>query len=203
MDINEFKKNYLSSAQTLEHSELSAKLSMKFFKELLRFFPEIKVFNNPQDLTLLKYGAMLHDIGVMFEKNKKNPPKPHHKIGRDLILENKISGLDEAQNLVVANIVRYHRKSLPDENQHKCYKMLSKNDRKKTDVFASIVRLIDAFDYNHFNMVDDFSLDFDRNQRILTIDLGVNIMLNIGQGAALSKKKQFLEKVFDIEVLFN
>ena len=81
--------------------------------------------------------------------------------------------------------------------------MLSKNDRKKTDVFASIVRLIDAFDYNHFNMVDDFSLDFDRNQRILTIDLGVNIMLNIGQGAALSKKKQFLEKVFDIEVLFN
>ncbi len=203
MDINEFKKNYLSSAKTLDHSELVAKLSLKFFKELLRFFPWLAEFDNTEDLTLLKYGAMLHDIGVMFEKNKKNQTKPHHKIGRDLILENKISGLDEAQNLVVACIVRYHRKSLPDENEHKCYKMLSKNDRKKTDVFASIVRLIDAFDYNHFNMVEDFSLDFDEKQRILTIDLGVNIMLNIGLGAALARKKQFFEKVFNIEVLFN
>ena len=94
------------------------------------------------------------------------------------------------QTLFVANIVRYHRRAHPDINKHKYYKMLNNNLQKKSRCFSGIVRLADAFDYNHFNMVDDFELKFDENSRILTLILSVNIMLNIGFKELLDKKKR-------------
>ena len=200
MDINGFKKNYMTQASCLEHSKLVSNLSVKFFKKLLNFFPFLKEYDNDYDLTLLKYGALLHDIGAAFEKKFD---RGHHKIGRDLILENKITGLDEVGNLIVANIVRYHRKSLPDIKKHRYYEMLNEKDRRKTDVFASIVRLVDAFDYNHFNIIEDIGVKYEKPENFLTLTLGINIMLNIGYVEVLNKKKRFFEKVFDTEVLFN
>lgn len=200
MNLTEFKKNYMTDEAKKEHGLLVSSLSVKFFKKLLKFFPNLKEYDNNNDLLLLKYGAYLHDIGVIFEK-KLN--RGHHKIGRDLILENKIAGLDDTSNLIVANIVRYHRKSIPKANKHKTYAALSENDRKKADIFASIVRLIDAVDFKHFNMVDDIEVNYENTVNILTLTLGVNIMLNIGHVKVLNKKKKFFEKVFKTEVLFN
>jgi len=200
MDIEDFKKNYLCDKTLIEHSKLVSVLSLKFFHKLKAFFPDLKEFDNKEDLKLLEYGAALHDIGVMFEKRMD---KAHHKIGRDLILENKISGLNETQNLVVANIVRYHRRALPDINKHKYYKMLNKDDRKKVGIFSSIVRLSDALDYNHFNLIDEFELKFDEKSRILTLVLSINIMLNIGFGELLEKKKELLEKTLNVKVQFS
>ena len=150
-------------------------------------------------MLLLKYGAYLHDIGVIFEKKLG---RGHHKIGRDLILENKISGLDETSNLIVANIVRYHRRALPSL-EHKYYKMLNNKERRIVDIFASIVRLSDALDYNHFNIADDFDIGYDTKSNILTIVSWVNIMLNVGYIDALNKKKDFLEKILGTRVLIN
>lgn len=200
MELNEFKKNYITQNSKAEHSKLVSSLSLKIFYKLIPLFSNLEEYNNEHDLNLLKCGAYLHDIGVIFEKKSG---KGHHKIGRDLILENKIAGLNENDNLIVANIVRYHRKSLPDENRHKYYKMLSPKDRKKTDVFSSIVRLADGIDYNHFNMVDDIEIEYDSNENFLTLHLNVNIMLNIGYVEILNKKKKFFEKVFNTEVLFK
>ncbi len=200
MDINEFKKNYLTSSAKEEHGILVSELSLKLFKKLVHFFPELEKYNNEKDLKLLKYAALLHDIGVIFEK-KLN--KGHHKIGRDLILENKISGLDDTSNLIVANIVRYHRKSLPNPDKHRHYKMLNNEDKRKVDVFASIVRLVDGIDYNHFNMVDDIIVNYEKTANILTLALGINIMLNIGYVEVLNRKKDFFEHTFKTEVLFN
>lgn len=197
MDAADFKKNYLVSEASFEHSKTVTILSLKLFNKLAEIFPYIKEYE--KDLKLLELGASLHDIGVRFEKKLK---KGHHKIGRDLILENKISGLDEVSNLIVANIVRYHRRSTPGLF-HKHYKMLNEKDRKKVEVFSSIVRMADAFDYNHFNMVDDLNLVYEEDKRILTISLGVNIMLNIGYGEHLNRKKRFFEETFGLEVLFK
>ena len=200
MDLEDFIKNYLWQNSNKSHSKLVCNLSIKLFNKLKIFFPELKEFDNKEDLKLLEYGAMLHDIGVVFEKKTG---RPHHKIGRDLILENKISGFEFSSNLIVANIVRYHRRALPDCNKHKYYKMLNNKERRMTDIFASIVRLSDALDYNHIDMIDDFTVKYDESSRILTLFLSVNIMLNIGFKEILNKKKDFLEKTLDIKVLFN
>ncbi len=200
MELKDFMKNYLWQDSLIDHSKLVARLSLRMFYKLKNFFPNLNQFENKEDIKLLEYGALLHDIGVVFEKKMD---KGHHKIGRDLIMDNKISGLDEESNLVVANIVRYHRRAHPDINKHKYYKMLNNNLQRKVDVFSGIVRLADALDYNHFNMVDDFELKFDENSRILTLILSVNIMLNIGFKEVLDKKKELLEKTLDIKVQFN
>ncbi len=199
MELEDFIKNYLGQNSLIDHSMLIKDLSLNLFHKLKVFFPELKKYDNKEDLKLLEYGALLHDVGVPFEKKMD---KSHHKIGRDLILKNKILGLDETSNLIAANIVRYHRRALPDL-KHKYYKMLNNKDRRKVDIFSSIVRLTDALDYNHFNMVDDFELKYDESSRILTIILSINIMLNIGFKELLDKKKELLEKTLDIKVLFN
>ncbi len=200
MHLDDFKKNYLGQSNLLEHGKLVAFLSLQLFKKLIKFFPDLKQYDNKKDLTLLECGALLHDIGVIFEK-KMN--KGHHKIGRDLILDNKISGLDEVSNLIVANIVRYHRKALPNIEGHRHYGNLSFEDRKKVDIFASIVRICDAIDFNHLDMVNELNVNYDKNLSILTISIPVNIMLNIGYDRNLAKKKDFLEKTLGVEVLFD
>lgn len=200
MDLADFKKNYLNDKTLLEHSRLVAKLSIKLFLKLVKIFPDLGKYNNKTDIMLLEYGALLHDIGVILEKKLG---RGHHKIGRDLILENKISNLDEEKNLIVANIVRYHRRALPDINEHKWYKNLNPEARQKTDIFAAIVRFADALDYNHFNIADDFDIGYDIKSNILTIVSGVNIMLNVGYIDALNKKKDFLEKILGTRVLIN
>ncbi len=199
MELEDFIKNYLGQNSLVDHSKLVCNLSLKMFHKLKKFFSELKDFDNKEDLKLLECGALLHDIGVLFEKKMD---KSHHKIGRDLILKNKISGFNDSSNLIIANIVRYHRRALPSL-EHKYYKMLNNDDRRKVDIFSSIVRLTDALDYNHFNMTDDFELKYDENERILTIILSINIMLNIGFKELLDKKKELLEKTLDIKVLFN
>lgn len=199
MELEDFIKNYLWQNSLADHSKIVQKLSLNLFHKLKIFFYELKEFDNKEDLKLLEYGALLHDIGVLFEKKMD---KSHHKIGRDLVLKNKISGFDDTANLIIANIIRYHRRALPDV-KHKYYEMLNNKDRRKVDIFSSIVRLADALDYNHFNMVDDFELKYDENSRILTIILSINIMLNIGFKELLDKKKELLEKTLDIKVLFN
>lgn len=200
MNLADFKKNYLTDRTLLEHSMLVTKLSLKLFLKLVKFFPEFRKYNNKADLMLLEYGALLHDIGVILEKKLG---RGHHKIGRDLILENKISNLDEPGNIIVANIVRYHRRALPDIERHKIYRNLDIECKNKVDIFGAIVRFSDALDYNHFNLLEDFNAEYDEKNNILTISLGVNIMLNIGYREALNKKKDFLEKVLNAEVCIN
>lgn len=200
MDFSDYKKNYLTGGKLSEHSKLVSKLSLKLFEELKGFFPWVREYDNKQDLMLLEYGAYLHDIGVIFEKKQG---RGHHKIGRDLILENKISNLSERENLIVANIIRYHRKSLPSLVKHACYRELTDEERKKTNLFAAIVRLADALDYRHFNLADDFETDYDEKSNVLTITLSINIMLNVGFKGALKKKKKLLEKVLGTKVLIR
>lgn len=199
MELEDFIKNYLSQSSLKDHSKVVCNLSLKLFHKLKEYFPELKEFCSKENLKLLEYGAILHDIGVMFEKKMD---RSHHKIGRDLILENKISGLNDRENLIVANIVRYHRRALP-ACAHKYYEMLNNKEKRMVDIFSSIVRLSDALDYNHFNLIDDFSLQYDENERILTLYLSINIMLNIGFEEILNKKKEFLEKTLNIKVLFS
>ncbi len=200
MEFEDFIKNYLRQSSQIDHGMFVKKLSLKLFHKLKEFFPELNELDNKEDIKLLEYGAALHDIGVCFEKKLD---RAHHKIGRDLILENGIAGLDDVSNLIVANIVRYHRKSMPDIQKHKYYRMLNNDKRKVVCIFSSLVRLADALDYNHFNMVDDFELKYDKTSRILTIILSINIMLNIGFKELLEKKKELLEKTLNIKVLFR
>ncbi len=86
----------------------------------------------------LAYAAYLHDIGHYVN------PSGHHKHGQYLILHSPMPGFSSEELLVIANLVRYHRKSLPS-SEHFHYNVLPKPQKKVIGLLAPLLRLADQF----------------------------------------------------------
>ncbi len=95
-----------------------------------------------EERTLLRLAALLHDIGdfVGFDA--------HHKHSYYLIQHADLMGLSPSAKEVVANVARYHRKSLPDLS-HPGYRKLDRQERAVVRKLAAMLRVADAFDREH------------------------------------------------------
>ncbi|MCD8024707.1 MAG: HD domain-containing protein [Candidatus Gastranaerophilales bacterium] len=193
MNTQELIKKYI---QDKEHSKRVCALSVLFFEKIKNFFPKLQNFDNQRDLEILKKGAMLHDIGINFEKIYG---MPHHKAGAKYIFENKPDDVSEEDLAVISSLIRYHRKSFPND-KHDYYKKLSQIQKAKVQCFGAIIRLMDAFDCFHMNLVENFEVNYDKKLNILTISLKVNTMYNSSLFEAAEKKKNFFEYVFKTKI---
>ncbi|HXG01396.1 MAG TPA: Ppx/GppA phosphatase family protein, partial [Bacteroidota bacterium] len=110
----------------------------------VQLFDETRTLHNlPIEYrTLLEVAALLHDIGTFISLTD------HHKHTLYLLLATPIIGLSKEQNALVANIARYHRKSMP-KLSHEHYAALSSKDRVIVSKLAAILRLADAMDNEH------------------------------------------------------
>lgn len=97
--------------------------------------------------TYLYTAAMLHDIGYFIDK------KSHHKHTFDLILQEKIVNFTNEEILIIANIARYHRGSLPNNEEHKNFAILSEYNKTLVMCLAGMLRLADGFDKPHKNLI--------------------------------------------------
>ncbi len=110
-------------------------------------------FNNsilnfePQARDYLSHAAKLHDIGYTIEK------KSHHKHAMKIIIDEGIDGFNDEENLIIANIARYHRGSTPDETRHDMYKKLSNDNKQLVKQLSSFLRIADGLDKPHKNLV--------------------------------------------------
>ena len=95
----------------------------------------------------LKAAAFLHDIGYAVEK------KAHHKHTMNLILENGISGFNDEETMLIANIARYHRSSLPNEEKHKRFASLNPEKKQLVKRLGSILRIADGMDKPDKNLI--------------------------------------------------
>ncbi len=104
----------------------------------------------PRDRVLLLAASLLHDIGdfVRYEG--------HHKHSHYIIAHSDIMGLAPEEREVVANVARYHRKS-PPSIEHENFRALSREARVKVKMMASILRLADALDREHRQVVNRVS----------------------------------------------
>jgi len=84
----------------------------------------------------LSYAAFLHDIGHYIN------PSGHHKHGQYIILHSPMPGFSSEELLLISNLVRYHRKSLPS-SEHFHYAVLSKSQKKVIGYLAPLLRLAD------------------------------------------------------------
>ncbi len=187
MKVEEILKKY---DKDISHSKNVSRLSLLLFHKLKHDFVFLQNYDNKNDLALLEIGAMLHDIGIYFEDYYS---LSHHKASAKFILEHNIDGTDEKDKPVLACLARYHRKSLPDENKHRLYKSLNQKDKAKVLYLGSIIRLSDAMDCLHINLVENFNLEYDKQLYVLTLTLDKNIMLNDEVFKTLEKKKDFFE----------
>lgn len=110
----------------------------------LQLFDQLRDWHNlgDQERLWLQAAGLLHDIGWI--KGRQG----HHKTGRDIILEaNDFPFADEAR-VVVALLVRYHRRSGP-QDRHRYYSELAPEFKSTVRRLAAILRIADGLDRSH------------------------------------------------------
>jgi len=95
---------------------------------------------------LLDYAAILHNIGYFIS------PSAHHKHSQYIILNAGMKGFSPEEIQVIANVARYHRKS-PPKPEHTSFQALSPRLKYVVRVLASILRVANALDRSHRQIV--------------------------------------------------
>src|SRR3989441_11180819 len=87
----------------------------------------------------LEYAAILHDIGYLINSRQ------HHKHTYYVIKNSDLAGFTVDEIELIANVARYHRRALP-EDDHRNLKDLDAKHRETLTVLGGILRLADALD---------------------------------------------------------
>lgn len=135
---------------------------------------------------LLVYAALLHDVGWCISEKK------HHKHSMDIILGDKNLRFNDRDRLVVANIARYHRKSLPSE-EHEYFSGLDPAGKNIVLVNSAILRVADALDRLHMSRVEILGCTVNGDSVIIKCRTGGISTYEI---AAVEKKSDMFEEVF-------
>jgi len=115
----------------LRHAEITRQWAEALFDQLVSLHRL-----SPTEKEWLSYAAFLHDIGHYIN------PSGHHKHGQYIILHSPMPGFSSEELLIISNLVRYHRKSLPS-SEHFHYAVLSKGQKKVIGYLAPLLRLSD------------------------------------------------------------
>lgn len=135
---------------------------------------------------LLEVASILHDIGVFIS------PSSHHKHGFYLVDAAEIFGLRKIDKDIVANVVRYHRRS-PPKMTHIPYASLPRPERAVVSKLAALLRVADALDASHQQKCRDFTLERDGDSCALWVPETVGDLSLERQ--SLAKKSDLLTDV--------
>jgi exopolyphosphatase/guanosine-5'-triphosphate,3'-diphosphate pyrophosphatase len=106
-------------------------------------------------------------------------------------------GLSAAERAIVANIARYHRKSIPDPS-HPNFRELDKDARGKVRGLAAILRIADALDREHRGKVDSVRGVVDGTKGRLLLFVTGDPERELEEWT-VSAKSELLRDVFDLE----
>lgn len=175
----QIQKYFEEYVKDKDHANKVMELSLILFDKLNAV---LKLFND-NDKKLLYCGSLLHDIGYSFNN------KTHNKDGRDFILQNNIVDFSLQENIIIANIIRYHRGKLP-KSTHSLFMNLDKNSQTKTAILSGICRLCDGLDANHLGAVKDIDFYCDNDKFYLKV---ISDNPNIKKIIDAKDKKDLLE----------
>ncbi len=161
----------------------------------MMLFDDLRPLHQLDDMqkSMLEYAAVLHDIGW------KEGQEGHHKTSLQMIMSDDQLPFDGRERSIVANVARYHRGALPDDD-HRGYKALRSADRMIVDKLASILRVADALDVSHASVVRSIECQIKKGS--------VNVLLRTTKypDRELDKvlmKKNLFEKIFETTLTFE
>ena len=143
-----------------------------------------------EDKLLLELAALLHDIGHFIS------PIDHNKHGYYILKANPLIGLVESRQELVANIIYYHRKSMPGW-QDEGFRNLTANDRIMVTKLSALVRLADALDVSHTGSVKDVQFESKKDGWRLSLQGKGDLML---ERWALEKRQKLFQDVFGVKL---
>jgi exopolyphosphatase / guanosine-5'-triphosphate,3'-diphosphate pyrophosphatase len=141
--------------------------------------------------TLLSAAALLHDIGYHISH------EAHHKHSLYLIKHSEITGFSEQEKLIIANIARYHRGSLP-KDKHTDFIALSDTNSETVFRLGAILRLADALDRGYDSHVKDIEFERIDDQLLLRLISEKNCK---AEYQAIEDKKDMFETAFGCSLI--
>ena len=96
----------------------------------------------PEDRATLRDAALLHDTGYHVSYND------HHKHAYHLIVHAEFRGVAPEEQVVMANVARYHRGPVP-KTKHRAYAQLTKDQQLRVRRLSALLRVADGFDRGH------------------------------------------------------
>ncbi len=145
------------------------------------------------DRELLEYAALLHNIGAFISISS------HHKHSQYIIVNGELRGFAPAEVNIIANVARYHRKSLPSM-KHEAYSLLKPRQRRVVDVLSGILRVANGLDRGHRQNI--VSVEADSTDSTVTVYLQANDKPDIEIWAA-DRMKGWLETVLERSICFK
>lgn len=143
---------------------------------------------------LLEVSGILHDIGSYIS------PSGHQKHSAYLINATDIFGLRKSDKDIVANVVRYHRRTGPKES-HEPYMSLPKVERANVSKLAAILRVADALDNSHQQKIKTF--EFEKTEKSYNMWVSADVGDISVERANLEEKGQFFTDIFGIPVFLK
>jgi len=128
------------------HSRHVQKLSLQLFDAIGQRLGCI-----PDDRKLLSDAALLHDIGYHISYDK------HNKHSYHLIEHAELLGMTPIEQIVFANVARYHRGAEP-KKKHRNYGGLERPVRQTIKRLSAILRVADGFDRGHASAVSEIKV---------------------------------------------
>jgi exopolyphosphatase/guanosine-5'-triphosphate,3'-diphosphate pyrophosphatase len=141
---------------------------------------------------LLEAAAILHDSGYFISYGS------HHKHSYHLIRHAELFGFTPRERELIAQIARYHRKSLP-KRKHETFQSLKEKDQVTVARLGGILRLADGLDRRRSGVIQDLSCQFGSTS--ITIHLTATEDVSVEIFGANAKKDLF-EKAFGSPVAF-
>jgi exopolyphosphatase/guanosine-5'-triphosphate,3'-diphosphate pyrophosphatase len=167
------------------HSTLCAKLATQLFDQSASLHGM-----GPQERLLLEVAALLHDIGHFISTID------HDKHGHYILQNNRIIGLDDHQQSMVANLIRYHRKAMPGAETPD-YMALPKADRAVLSKLLALLRLADGMDVSHAQHITSVSLTEKKQHWRLALHGRGDLMI---ERWTLEKRRVLFERVFGVDL---
>ncbi len=146
----------------------------------------------PHEKKLLEAASILHDSGYFISYSS------HHKHSYHLIRHAELFGFSPRERELIAQIARYHRKSIP-KRKHDAFQSLKEKDQITVARLGGILRLADGLDRRRNSLVQDISCQF--NGTAVTLNLGAAEDISVEIFGANAKKDLF-EKAFGSTVVF-
>ncbi|HTY12775.1 MAG TPA: Ppx/GppA phosphatase family protein [Candidatus Omnitrophota bacterium] len=168
-----------------EHGLHVAKLAVELFDQL-----KGRYHLNGESRRVLLAGSILHDIGTYINY------KGHHKHSLYLILQAELPSFTTNDMKLIANLARYHRKSMPKPD-HPAFNSLTGEEKDKVKKLAALIRLADALDREHLQKVKNVRAAVNGHQ----LELKLNSAGDIGlEKWDLKKKSNMFEEVYGLKV---
>jgi len=146
-----------------------------------------------EDRAVLADAALLHDCGYHISYER------HHKHSYHLVLHADLLGLSPSDQVVIANVARYHRGSAP-KRAHQNFGTLDKSLRRRIKRLSALLRVADGFDRGHVSAVSDLKIRWmQRAIRITPVPTNARTGMRLEMWGA-NRKSEMLAEVAGVPV---